>query len=217
MNKVKTVVLFIGISSLQACSVPVDLGKGSVLGEGGIPSTRAVLRTEGVTGGVDAFITTESSESKKSDLKMKVDQALTQDFADTLAACNKVFAGYENQASNLKWTSFGIAMVGTVAGAVIVPALAASAAAHKVAIAAWGGLSGAANSAQNILNQQGLSAQDVVKTREQIRTRFEDAMAAYFDPKNGEDARIAALQKAAVACVSYAIQSSSTQVQGGSK
>ncbi|BDC46019.1 hypothetical protein [Paraburkholderia terrae] len=219
MRRVTAAIILAVAFLLQACSsVPLNVGPGSALGAGGIPTTRALLNSDpNLHAGVDAFLATEQSNSKRVQVKSLVDDSLSTDFAKTLEECKKVFTNYENQANALRWTSFGIAMVGTVAGAVIVPALAVSAAAHKAAIAAWGGLSGAANSAQNVLNQEGLSAQELVKTREAIRARFEDALKEYFDPKSTEDLRITALQKAAAACVSYAVNSPSTQIQTGTK
>lgn len=203
---------------LQACSsTPVDVGRGSILGEGGMRSTRSVLQREPkLADGVSAYFrSTASTAAEKAETREVIQKSIAADFADTLAACNRVFSGFENQANKFRWTSFGIAMVGTVAGAVIVPSLAASGAeANKAAIAAWGGLSGAANSAQNILGQQGLSAQESVKTREQIRGKFDSALSDYFTATD-DDARIKALQKAAVACVSYAIQSPSSDITGG--
>lgn len=62
------------------------------------------------------------------------------------------------------FVSIGVATVGIVAGSIIVPALAAKAAA-KSAIAAWGGIAGAANAAQLSLNENGQSNAAAVKNQ----------------------------------------------------
>jgi hypothetical protein len=138
----------------------------------------------------------------------QVSASIDSDFTQVLAACQPVFSGYESQAQNLKWVSFSIAMVGTIAGSVVVPALAAATTINKVAVAAVGGLSGAANSAQNVLNSEGLTPSDELTVRNNIQQQFSAALTAYYKdrPLNNYDQEITDLEQARAACVDYAIQ-----------
>lgn len=208
---------------LYGCAtVPVDLSRGSILGEGGLLTTREVkarhkqeLKALSVQ-----KLSFQEEQVQKQELLQKQDQenqaAISKDFQATMADCNKIFSRFERTANTFRWTSFGIAMVGTIAGAVIVPALtAANAAAFKVTIAAFGGLSGAANAAQGTLTQQGLTAEETIKARDQLRSDFKGAMNDYFKAKDegDKDKQEVGLERAAVACISYAVQSASTTVQ----
>lgn len=66
--------------------------------------------------------------------------------------------------------SLGLASIGIIAGSIIVPALAAKATVAKSAVAAWGGVSGAANAGQLAMRTEGLSSTAQVKTYNEFRT-----------------------------------------------
>lgn len=89
-----------------------------------------------------------------------------------------------NQARNF---NIAIAAVGIIAGSIIVPTLAAKAAA-KSAIAAWGGVSGAANAAQFTLNANGRSAEATVAVQRAFSERLTTHMAKLKDLATGKDA-----------------------------
>jgi hypothetical protein len=93
----------------------------------------------------------------------------------------------------------GLAAVGIVAGSIIVPALAAKASAAKSAIAGWGGVSGAANAAQYMLHQKGMSAAAVTEVYEQARTEIKEANTEYFRASNDRE-RMVAVAKLRQAC-----------------
>lgn len=93
----------------------------------------------------------------------------------------------------------GLAAVGIVAGSIIVPALAAKASAAKSAIAGWGGVSGAANAAQYMLHQKGMSAAAVTEVYEQARTEIREANTEYFSASNDRE-RMVAVAKLRQAC-----------------
>lgn len=136
-----------------------------------------------------------------------VQMDLDKNYLTVLGICQGVLSGYESQAAWMRWGSFTIAMVGTVAGAVVVPALSAATTINKVAVAAVGGLAGAANSAQNALNTLGLTAADVLATRTSIQQQFMSALNDYFKyrPANDYNNAETALERAQAACVAYAV------------
>jgi hypothetical protein len=203
--------------TLSGCATTssIDLGPGSTLGQGGLKATRQLqAAAQPSVSTYSAYVASIAADPEK---RKALSTALDQDFASTMAACNQVFVGFERQANSFRWTAFWIAMVGTVAGAIVVPALtAAGAEAHKIAIAAVGGLAGAANSAQGVLNDQGLSAAETVKARDDLRKSFNDALHDYLTAGSDDTKRKTSLEAAAAACVSYAIQSPTTKVKSGS-
>ncbi len=199
---------------LSACAGPtLDLGPTSELGAGSLAATRAAtialrpashsLREALIGAGTGAPGTIPSEE---------LNSSIDTDFAKTLTECQTVLSGYESESTRLKWISFGIAMVGTISGAVVVPALSAATSVNKVAVAAFGGLSGASNSAQNVLNSDNLTSTDALATRDAIRQDFNSALSAYFKARSAGNSNdeISALEQAQSACVSYAVQSGAT-------
>lgn len=193
-------------------SAPINVGPGSVLGEGGLPATHQFLaerhRDPADFAGFHAAMTATGDTQALQDAGTRV----RLDYASTLGQCNVIFTRLERQADDMRWTSFTIAIIGSLAGAVAVPALAASnATGHRAAIAAWGGVSGAANTAQSVLKDQGLTAADALQTREALRTTFNAAVSDYNKAKNDDD-RQTAISEMAAACISYAIQIPGTKV-----
>lgn len=86
-----------------------------------------------------------------------------------------------------KSMNLGIAAIGIVAGSIVVPSLAASGAA-KSAIAAWGGVSGAANAAQLSLNNNGRSPEAVVQVQKQFTDNVKNVMARLKTLQSGQEA-----------------------------
>ena len=96
-------------------------------------------------------------------------------------------------------TQISIATIGIIAGSIVVPALAAKAAAAKSAIAAWGGVSGAANAAQYTLQQNGVSGSQIGLVYEATRSEIKSASEAYSKATRNAD-RIVAINKLSIAC-----------------
>lgn len=109
---------------------------------------------------LSALAGTATTEEKKA--------AIHKDMGEALSFCRGILNHYEKKANATNYWMLGIAGVGTVAGAVIVPALAAKATASKSAIAAWGGMSGIANATQSSLSSSGLDSSSILLTREKI-------------------------------------------------
>jgi len=95
--------------------------------------------------------------------------------------------------------------IGGLAGTVVVPALAARAVVSKSAIAAWGGLSGATNFAQESLSTESLAPSDFLTTREAIRSDLKRAVEKYTSPSNDHCTRMLAVSEMASACIVYEI------------
>ena len=92
-----------------------------------------------------------------------------------------------------------IASIGILAGSVVVPALAAKASAARSAVAAWGGVSGAANAAQFTLQQKGVSAARRADAYAKTRAEIAAAADAYVHAANDTD-RASAVIRLQVAC-----------------
>ncbi len=106
---------------------------------------------------------------------------------DFMKSTRQAFAGSGNR-------EVGLAAVGIVAGSIIVPALAAKASAAKSAIAGWGGVSGAANAAQYMLHQKGMSAAAVSEVYDKARNEIKGASANFFKAKNDQERMEAVFQ-----------------------
>lgn len=122
--------------------------------------------------------------------------------ADTLDGCGKAMDFYEKSAVGVYTFTNLIALTGAIAGGVVVPMLTAAANANKAQIAAWGGVSGVANTAQTGLRQ--IPAQ-ALQVRESIRSNLATALDEYAGADN-EPARAKAIQRAINACFAYSIQ-----------
>lgn len=100
-------------------------------------------------------------------------RSIESDYTDALRFCNTVMDSMWDSFHKQRNLSVGLALGGAIAGSIIVPALAASESFSKAAIAGWGGVSGAANAGQYVLNNNGASpyqtAQVYTTMREEIR------------------------------------------------
>jgi hypothetical protein len=176
---VRREILMIAIRLIASFSVVLIIGCASV------PAPMAEYRKQS-----DDAKTKEAESTKR---------ALEQDFQDALELCDAQMAAARESFYGSGKVELTIASIGIVAGSIIVPALAAKAAAAKSAIAAWGGVSGAANAAQYTLQQKGVSASRLgvvyEATRSEIQAATEDFAKA---TKNSQ--RIIAVTKLSVAC-----------------
>lgn len=89
------------------------------------------------------------------------------------ATCSSRSTMYGNQTEQSRKLSFGLAAVGIIAGSIIVPALAAKATVAKSAVAAWGGVSGAANAGQLAMRSEGFSTSDRLKSYGDFKTEVD--------------------------------------------
>jgi hypothetical protein len=125
--------------------------------------------------------------------------ALEEDFQRALSLCDAQMLGLRDSFYGSGKTQISIATVGIIAGSIVVPALAAKAAVAKSAIAAWGGVSGAANAAQYTLQQNGVSGSQIGVVYEATRGEIRSASEEYSKATKNVD-RIVAINKLSIAC-----------------
>lgn len=93
----------------------------------------------------------------RDDVNEEMRREVGERFEEVLATCEKMSEFLQGKTDKSRRTVLIIATVGIIAGSIIVPALAAKASASKSAIAAWGGVAGAANAGQSLLTKTGIS------------------------------------------------------------
>lgn len=135
-------------------------------------------------------------------------------FVQTLADCQGVLYGFEQQSNNLKWWSVAIQLAGGIVGAIILPA-AVVAGTAKSTVAALGGFSGFTNTAISTVRNEGLGAADIIRERASVQAAMQTALTKYYvaigtEPMSKPQA-IAAIDELKVACVSYWLASPTAQ------
>jgi len=128
--------------------------------------------------------------------------------------CHATLTRFEKRASSMGYWSAAIAVVGSLAGGVAVPALSAASASNKAWTAALGGVSGAANAGQSSLNSAGLTAASELQSRQDVLTSWKADIAPYYDSTKTLAEQQKAVAKAYADCELYEI---STPSPSGSK
>ena len=134
-------------------------------------------------GGGSVFPDNPLAEYKKLNSVSTVDQkkiALDADMLEALRFCRTVLNYYERSAKKSSNWLTAIALTGSIAGGVIVPALSAQASVSNAAVAGFGGLSGVANAAQNSITGNGLGPESFLSTRSKINSGIETVMTNYY-------------------------------------
>lgn len=177
---------------------------------------KAVASRQGMAAGVSDVRVLRGivGNSLSANERAQLSRGYELDMAQMLARCDETFQTYEGRAERGRQASFWTAMVGTIAGAVIVPGLAAKQNASKSAIAAWGGLSGAANTAQSVMKDVGIDAMSQIATREAIIKKFHDAIQK-FVAATTEDQKELAIVEGYSACIAYAVAGAKLPSSGG--
>lgn len=145
--------------------------------------------TKNSTGGVEG-VTPGASQQIEAELRQQWDAAMKQ-CAGYLSQTREAFYGTGKR-------ELSIATLGIVAGSLVVPALAAKAAA-KSTVAAWGGVSGTVNAYQLTSQQKGTSAFRIAQGYEATRKEVLDASEAYIGASDTAG-RTKALAKLIIAC-----------------
>ncbi|WP_294000178.1 hypothetical protein [Sphaerotilus sp.] len=142
----------------------------------------------------------ELTDAERSDeISKDVKTAIDKDWGAAMALCDTYMSAVRDQYYGSGRSEITIASIGIIAGSVVVPALAAKAATAKSVIAAWGGVSGAANAAQFTFQQKGLSASRLGSSYSEVRNEIKLAVSHYSSAtKNSQ--RLAALYDLHVAC-----------------
>lgn len=131
---------------------------------------------------------------QKAELKKAADN-----FDSALNVCRGKASEYQRKITRTGYSEVGVVTVGIIAGAIIVPALAAKAAA-KSAIAAWGGVSGAANGYQYAASQRGLGSADYSAAYSVMSAKVAAAMNDYSATGTDPIKAAGAVAKLIVAC-----------------
>jgi hypothetical protein len=133
--------------------------------------------------------------------------------AETLAKCEAVLSRFEGRADRARQAQLATALIGTVAGAVIVPSLAAKTAASKSALAGWGGLAGATNTAQHLIRDVGLDAASLIAARQKVADKLAQAVSDYnAAAANDHEAKEKAILNGYSACIAYAVTTSAGEI-----
>ncbi|MDN2710095.1 fibronectin type III domain-containing protein [Janthinobacterium sp. SUN118] len=154
-----------------------------------LPGTKFGLSTEAIMQLVPGS-NTELQEKLK---------ATSSDFDAALNVCRKKMKENESRIARTSTAEVGIVTVGIIAGSIVVPALAAKAAA-KSAIAAWGGVSGAANGYQYAATQRGIDSAQYAAASSVMSTKIALAMTQYGNAKTNPTEAANAVAKLIVAC-----------------
>ena len=141
------------------------------------------------------------------------DTSLDNAYQQMMTYCSSTLTKFEQRSDNLTYWSVAIAVVGSLAGGVGVPALTAASASHKALVAALGGISGTANAGQQALSGGGITSASVLQSRENVLTNWKTDIADYYDSTKTLDQQRTAIEKSFADCELYEI---STTTQGGS-
>jgi hypothetical protein len=146
------------------------------------------------TANFDALIASGRSASTA-----QTQQAIDADYKAAIAVCESKMQALQNSVTGASTTQISLASVGVVAGSIVVPALAAKAVVAKSTIAAWGGVSGAANAGQYILQENGSSGSARASVYENLRQEIRAASAAY-SAASAADGKAKAVNDLSMSC-----------------
>lgn len=108
--------------------------------------------------------------------------------------CQKRFDYYASQKAARRGYSVVVALVGSVAGAIVAPAILAGGG-SAVAAAAFSGLAGATNTAQKVVAEQGITVEASQASSTKVREGVQKALDDYVTAFAGNDAPDIKLQK----------------------
>lgn len=136
----------------------------------------------------------QNADAKELELK-----TASSDFDTALNVCRTKAKEYRQAMNRTGYVELSVVTVGIIAGSIVVPALAAKAAA-KSTVAAWGGVSGAANGYQYAATQEGLSAAQYSTALTVMTTKMSVAMNEYNNSDSDPAKARVAVGKMIMAC-----------------
>lgn len=107
-------------------------------------------------------------------------KALTDALLKVKVTCQRKFDDFRHERNQRAGLSVWIAIAGTIAGAVVAPAILAGAG-SKVAASVFSGISGGTNSAQKVIGEQGLTADAPRAASAQVREQVQKALNEYVE------------------------------------
>lgn len=96
--------------------------------------------------------------------------ALVKDYNDILQKCRALLSDQKQETDSARKRALGIQILGTIAGALFVPVLAARSTVPRGQVAGWGGVAGASNTLQNTVKEVGLAPAEAYNARNELRT-----------------------------------------------
>ncbi|MHB8815835.1 MAG: hypothetical protein ACYDAE_21595 [Steroidobacteraceae bacterium] len=131
-------------------------------------------------------------------------------FYQTLAGCQAVLQGFEQQSTTLKWWGVGLQTAGGLLGSVFLP-MAVVAHRAPIVITALGSLAGFSNTEISVIKNEGLDAASVLMSRASVLAGMQSALTDYYSARSTIPLDLGKLQVASdklkVACVSYYVAS----------
>jgi hypothetical protein len=131
-------------------------------------------------------------------------------YQNMMGYCSNTLTKFQQQSNRLTYWTVAVAVVGSVAGSIAVPALTAAASTNKVWISAMGGISGTANAGQQALSSGGLTSASVLQSRETVLTNWKKDIADYYDSTKTLAEQKVAIEKSFADCELYDISTTST-------
>lgn len=131
-------------------------------------------------------------------------------FYQTLAGCQTVLTGFENQSTKLKWWGVGLQTAGGVFGSVLLPVAVVKHMAQSV-VTLFGSLAGFASTEISVIRNEALDAAAILSQRASVLSAMQGALGEYYTARAVQPLDVAKLQvatqKLKVACITYYVAS----------
>ncbi len=128
-------------------------------------------------------------------------------YVSVLDVCAETLGKFEHRGRIIQYSRVAAVVIGSFAGSIAIPILAASAPAANAAwITGLGAISGLTNATQSSISEQGLSSETSFEDRRLVLERAREALAKYYGSTGAEKAT--ALEQLAAACTMYDITAS---------
>lgn len=135
---------------------------------------------------------------------------IDQDFYTTLAGCQSVLTGFEQQSTQAKYWSVGMQTVGGILGSIFLP-IAVVGNASKIWITFLGSAAGFTNTELSVVKNEALDATAVLMSRASVLAGMQKGLEDYYRARAAIPLSLDQLQVAVdrlkVACISYDIAS----------
>lgn len=143
----------------------------------------------------------EADKKSFSTAGMQPDQIFLDGLSKEIQTCADVAQRHRSAYDQNRAWAIGIATVGIIAGAIVVPAMAAGSA-SAAWVAGVGGVAGAANAAQLTLNSHGMSADQSARTYSRLIEKIDAHLASLNAVQTGLEGTIFILRLRAICLLS---------------
>jgi hypothetical protein len=132
------------------------------------------------------------------------------DFYTTLAGCQSVLTGFEQQSTQAKWWGVGLQTIGGLLGSVLLPIAVVAQRAPSI-IAGLGAAAGFTNTEVSVIKNEALDAAALLMSRASVLSGMQTGLTNYYAARSTIPLDLSKLQVAVdqlkVACISYDIAS----------